>query len=196
MRNDQTVARASPRFPTDRTQVRAQVAPLPSPDGQSFGQQNTTNYPSAFQPPVARSRVASSDLMDFEVPVPEPRVFPQQTNIHPRVPRPSILERDQGDRIAQPVMRFTVEDETPQPDDDDVTMTDGETNSQPPKKLTGLAASRWNPKNRVQFREQVEDRMSVDTPPHERRGPARPTGRIVTSGNSRKPGLADSRWAN
>ncbi|KAI1808398.1 hypothetical protein F4811DRAFT_570363 [Daldinia bambusicola] len=76
----------------------------------------------------------------------------------------------------------------------------------------GLQASRWNFNNANHYAEKPkhkykpkpkpssthlrEDAMNVDPPTQERRGPSAPTGQIVTSGISKGPGLADSRWSS
>ncbi|OTB20315.1 hypothetical protein K445DRAFT_17593 [Daldinia sp. EC12] len=108
----------------------------------------------------------------------------------------SLLDEGNGS-ITQGVMQFTTRNEVRQ--DDDVTMGGVETGN---NVKGGLKASRWNFNNPDHYPEKPSsgqswgDIMRVNQPVQERRGPSTPTGQIVTSGISKGPGLADSRWAS
>ncbi|KAI0131694.1 hypothetical protein F4776DRAFT_627409 [Hypoxylon sp. NC0597] len=142
-----------------------------------------------------RARRDGDDLMDFEQPasLSGPHMRQQNLPIQP-VPRntidSSILDT-RGEEINQPVMHFTARSEAQESRQEDVTM--GGIKKSDSK---GLDASRWNLED-TQFTSLYGgEQRSVEGPLTERRGPAPSSGRLVSSGISKGPGLADSRWAS
>ncbi|KAI0840466.1 hypothetical protein F5Y06DRAFT_241111 [Hypoxylon sp. FL0890] len=143
-----------------------------------------------------RPLVDENDLMDFEQADSAPGPAMRQGNIPARpvpssiVPTSSSILDTRGEEISQPVLDFTAGNEA-RTNRQDVAMGGTRRAS-----LQGLNASRWNSQNSQSHSHYEGEPMSVDAPQSERRGPAPPSGRVVSSGISRGPGLADSRWAS
>ncbi|KAI1417595.1 hypothetical protein F5Y13DRAFT_201176 [Hypoxylon sp. FL1857] len=144
-----------------------------------------------------RPPVGNNDLMEFEQPAPPPRPSMRQGNTPAQFvlsggpPSDSSILDMEGDEIKQPVMDFTTRNSTRGDRREGGKMGDTKKSS-----FKGLAASRWNTEDVQPQSHYGGDPMSIDTPQSEKRRPTPHSGRLVSSGISKGPGLADSRWAS
>ncbi|OTA66422.1 hypothetical protein K449DRAFT_462440 [Hypoxylon sp. EC38] len=144
-----------------------------------------------------RQQKDSDDLMDFEEPASPSGPPMRQQNIPsqpiPRdtIPPDSSILDTKEEEINQPVMHFTARTGAKERQQEDVSMG----GIRKPG-VKGLEASRWNLEETQSSSRYGGEQRSVDASMSERRGPAPSSGRLVSSGISKGPGLADSRWAS
>ncbi|OTA94561.1 hypothetical protein M434DRAFT_29846 [Hypoxylon sp. CO27-5] len=161
----------------------------------SRSQVSTQPFNSGISAP--RTQKDSDDLMDFEEPASPLGPPTRQQNIPsqpiPRdtIPPDSSILNTREEEINQPVMHFTARTGAEECWQEDVSM-----GGMRKPGVKGLEASRWNLEDAQSSSHYGGEQRSVDTSMPERRGPAPSSGRLVSSGISKGPGLADSRWAS